>query len=185
MCSIADAPFLAWKQFGTAVWHKPNLCARDTNWFHSDLHLLLDRNVGILMSFNSAGSDGASDSAPTVVFRAFLARYFPYSPPPKTTFAHPQVDAARVAGWYEPSRRITSALSMINSFLQTIVLASPDGTVRVAALTDLSGTPLRWREVGPLTYREIGGQTHLKFVADPKGRILAVGKTAHHGPAPG
>jgi CubicO group peptidase (beta-lactamase class C family) len=146
--------------------------AGDTNWFHSDLHLLLDRNVGIFMSFNSAGADGASDSARTAVFRAFLDRYFPYSPPHEATVAHPQVDAARVAGWYESSRRITSALSIINSFLQTKVTASPDGTVRVAALTDLSGTPLRWREVGPLTYREIGGQTHLKFVADPKGRIL-------------
>ena len=30
--------------------------AGDTNWFHSDLHLLLDRNVGVFMSFNSAGS---------------------------------------------------------------------------------------------------------------------------------
>ncbi|MFZ0500866.1 MAG: serine hydrolase domain-containing protein [Steroidobacteraceae bacterium] len=146
--------------------------AGDTNYFHSDLHLLLDRNVGIFMSFNSAGSEGASDTARTAVFRAFLDRYFPYSAPHESTVAHPQVDAARVAGWYESSRRITSALSIINSFLQTKVVASPDGTVRVAALTDLSGTPLRWREVGPLTYREIGGQTHLKFVADPKGRIL-------------
>ncbi len=146
--------------------------AGDTNWFHSDLHLLLDRNVGIFMSFNSAGSDGASDSARTAVFRAFLDRYFPHSAPREPTVAHPQVDAARVAGWYESSRRITSALSIINSFLQTKVAASPDGTLRVAALTDLSGTPLRWREVGPLTYREVGGQTHLKFVADPKGRIL-------------
>ncbi len=146
--------------------------AGDTNYFHSDLHLLLDRNVGIFMSFNSAGSEGASDTARTAVFRAFLDRYFPYSAPHESTVAHPQVDAARVSGWYESSRRITSALSIINSFLQTKVVASPDGTVRVAALTDLSGTPLRWREVGPLTYREIGGQTHLKFVADPKGRIL-------------
>lgn len=145
--------------------------AGDTNWFHSDLHLLLDRKVGIFMSFNSAGQGGAADSARTAVFRAFLDRYFPYAAPREPTVADPQIDAARVAGWYESSRRIVSALSIINGFLQTKVAASPDGTIRVSALTDLSGTPLRWREVGPLVYREVGGQTHLKFVTDAHGRI--------------
>lgn len=145
--------------------------AGDTNWFHSDLHLIPSRNVGIFMSFNSAGQSGASDSARTAVFRAFLNRYFPYVAPQEPTVAHPQVDAARVSGWYVSSRRIVSALSILNGFLQTNVSASPDGTLRVSALTDLSGTPLKWREVGPLTYREIGGQTHLKFIADAHGQI--------------
>ena len=31
----------------------------DTRWFHSDLHLLLNKDVGIFMSFNSAGTRGA------------------------------------------------------------------------------------------------------------------------------
>ena len=32
----------------------------DTQWFHSDLHLLLDANVGFFVSYNSAGKDEVS-----------------------------------------------------------------------------------------------------------------------------
>jgi hypothetical protein len=35
--------------------------------------------------------------------------------------------------------------------------------------TPTAGVPKRWREVAPLTYREVGGQTHLDFVTDAGG----------------
>jgi hypothetical protein len=54
---------------------------------------------------------------------------------------------------------------------QSQVTSHPDGTVEVSNLLDYSGTPKRWREVGPLTYRDEGSQAHLKFVADPDGNI--------------
>lgn len=145
--------------------------AGDTNWFHSDLHLILDRGVGIFMSFNSAGDDGATEGIRTQIFRAFLDRYFPYTPPQEPTVAHPRADAARVAGWYMSSRRMVSALSILSGLNQASVTALPDGTVEVSLLTYLSGAPKHWREVGPLIYREVGGQTHLKFVTDSSGRI--------------
>jgi CubicO group peptidase (beta-lactamase class C family) len=145
--------------------------AGDTNWFHSDLHLILDRGVGIFMSFNSAGSDGATEAMRTQIFRAFLDRYFPYTPPVEATVANPRPDAARVAGWYISSRRIVSALSILGAFNGSSVTALPDGMIQVSLLTDLSGAPKRWREVGPLTYREVGGQAHLKFVTDRAGRV--------------
>lgn len=145
--------------------------AGDTNWFHSDLHLILGHGVGIFMSFNSAGDDGATEPMRTEIFRAFLDRYFPYSPPAEATVAHPRADAARVAGWYFSSRRMVSALSFFSGFDQSNVTALPDGTIEVSVLTDLSGAPTHWREVGPLTYREVGGQTHLKFVTDQAGRV--------------
>ena len=71
------------------------------NPFHSDLHLLLDKNVGVFMSFNSQGNEGESDKFRTTLFRAFLDRYFPYPAPEEATVADPKPDAARVAGWYE------------------------------------------------------------------------------------
>jgi hypothetical protein len=38
-------------------------------------------------------------------------------------------------------------------------------------LKDLSDSPKKWRDVGPLDYREVGGQAHLKFVTDKDGNI--------------
>jgi len=144
--------------------------AGDTNAFHSDMHLLLDQHVGIFMSFNSAGKAGEVEQVRTALFRAFLDRYYPYTPPQEATVANPKVDAARVAGWYEESRRIETGLRLL-LLTQTRVTANPNGTINIDALKDLSGTPLTWREVGPLTYREVGGQTHTKFVTAKDGHI--------------
>jgi CubicO group peptidase (beta-lactamase class C family) len=145
--------------------------AGDTNYFHSDLHLLLDKDVGFFLSLNSLGTDGAAEQVRVGIFRAFLDRYFPYAPPAEPTLAHPQADAARVAGWYLTSRRIESALGLLDMLTQSSVTALPDGEIEVAMLKNLSGTPKHWREVGPLTYREVGGQTHLKFVTGANGHI--------------
>jgi CubicO group peptidase (beta-lactamase class C family) len=145
--------------------------AGDTDYFHSDLHLLLDKDVGFFISLNSLGTDGAAEQVRTGIFRAFLDRYYPYTPPVEPTVAHPQTDARRVAGWYLTSRRIESALGILNVLTQSPVTALPNGEIQVGMLKNLAGVPKRWREVGPLTYREVGGQTHLKFVTDSKGRI--------------
>lgn len=145
--------------------------AGDTTAFHSDLHLLLDKHVGLFMSFNSAGKAGEVEKVRTALFRDFLDRYYPYTPPQEKTVANPKPDAARVAGWYLGSRRIESALRLAYALTQTSVTGNPDGTIQIAALTDLSGTPRTWREVGPMTWREVGGQTHTKFVSGKDGRI--------------
>jgi len=145
--------------------------AGDTTPFHSDLHLLLDKDVGVFMSFNSLGKDAEAGRLRENVFRAFLDRYFPYTAPQEQTVPDPGPDAARVAGYYRESRRIDSALRVLSALGQSSVTARPDGTIQVSMLKDLSGTEKRWREVGPLTYREVGGQTHLKFVTDTDGRI--------------
>jgi CubicO group peptidase (beta-lactamase class C family) len=145
--------------------------AGDTNYFHSDLHLLLDKDVGFFISLNSLGTDGAAEQVRVAIFRAFLDRYFPYTPPVEPTLAHPRADAARVAGWYLTSRRIDSALGLLDVLSQSSVRSLPNGEIEVAMLKNLAGVPKRWREVGPLTYREVGGQSHLKFVTRSDGGI--------------
>ena len=145
--------------------------AGDTEPFHSDLHLLLDKNVGVFMSFNSQGNEGESDKFRTTLFRAFLDRYFPYKAPHEATVADPKPDAARVAGWYGSSRKINSALRLLSAIGQTDIKAKSDGTITIDVLKDEAGNPKVWREVGPLTYREVNGQTHTKFVTDANGNI--------------
>ncbi len=144
----------------------------DTEVFHSDLHLLLDKNVGIFMSFNSLGSEvGGAHTIRPAIFYAFLDRYFPHALPKQTDIASAKVDAARVAGWYESSRRNVSALRPFNILGQIQVNAMPDGTLTIAALSDYAGKPLHWHEVSPLHYVEANGQRKLDFIADANGNI--------------
>ncbi len=143
----------------------------DTEVFHSDLHLITDANVGVFMSFNSLGKEGAADTIRVAIFRAFLDRYFPYTAPEEQTVADPSKDNARVAGYYVASRRKDTGLRLLFQLGQTLVAEQPDKTITVEMLKDFSGAPKKWRNVGPLTYREVGGQTHLKFVTDSDGNI--------------
>lgn len=143
----------------------------DTTLFHSDLHLMLDANVGIFMSFNSAGSEGGAHVIRKAIFKAFLDRYFPHAAAAEPTLATAKADAARVAGWYESSRRNDSALRALYLLGQTRVVPQADGTIVVSVWNDYAGKPLHWREVGPLTWRVVNGDAHLKFVADDKGQI--------------
>lgn len=144
----------------------------DTVYFHSDLELLLDKNVGIFMSFNSAGpAEFTTLLLRTAVFNAFVDRYYPYTPPAEPTVATAKADAARVTGWYQASRRNESALRMLYLTGQTHIAAAPDGTLTVSMLVDDAGAPLHWREVGPLQYREVNGQDKLDFITNPDGSI--------------
>jgi CubicO group peptidase (beta-lactamase class C family) len=147
--------------------------AGDTDVFHSDLHLLPKDNLGVYMTFNSAGKAGAVEKVRTDIFRAFLDRYFPYVPPRDPPVAYAKRDAARVAGWYQSSRRAERALTLVYALGQTSVSARPDNTIEVSMLTNAADAPIRWREVGPLYYQQVNGQAHLKFTAAPSGQILS------------
>lgn len=144
----------------------------DTIVFHTDLHLLLDANVGVFMAFNSAGKNGAVNDVRSDIFHAFLDRYFPWQAPSKPTWKDARADAARVAGSYESSRRNQSALRFLYLLGQASVQAQPDGTITVSAIHDAAGNPVRWRAIGPLQYRKVNGQALLDFVTDTQGRIL-------------
>jgi len=145
--------------------------AGDLEAFHADLHLLPKDRVGVFFAFNSAGKDGAVEQVRVQLFRHFLDRYYPYVPPAETTVADPQADAKRVAGWYQSSRRIERALRFVYTLGQTSVTARSDGTIEVDSLKNPAGVPIRWREVGPLYYRQVDGQSHLKFNTGAQGAV--------------
>lgn len=145
--------------------------AGDLDYFHTDLHLMLDAHVGFFISMNSAGNEGGAGVIRAAMFRAFLDRYFPDSAPVPPTVSSAKADAARVAGWYQSSRRNESAMRPLYLLTQISVVAMPDDTIAVSALTSDAGVPLHWREVGPLTYREVNGSRKLTFVTDAQGAI--------------
>jgi len=143
----------------------------DTVAFHSDLHLIPAKGVGFFVSFNSPGKEGAVEDVRNNLFKAFLNRYYPYTAPDEATVADPQKDAARVAGYYESSRRVARALAFVYALGQSQVTANPDGTIEVSALKDAAGDTFKWREVGPLRYRQVDGQSHLVFGTDANGNV--------------
>src|SRR5438876_963634 len=77
--------------------------AGDTEYFHSDLHLIPDAGIGFFISYNSAGK--GEIRAREAVWHAFLDRYFPYDPPPLPVQATAAADARLVSGRYIASAR--------------------------------------------------------------------------------
>jgi CubicO group peptidase (beta-lactamase class C family) len=145
--------------------------AGDLDYFHTDLHLMLDAHVGFFISMNSAGNEGGAGVIRAAMFHAFLDRYFPNVARSQPTAPSAKEDAARVAGWYSPSRRNESAMRPLYLLTQVQVAALPDDTIAASMLTSDAGVPLHWREVGPLEYREVNGIRKLKFVTDKQGAI--------------
>jgi CubicO group peptidase (beta-lactamase class C family) len=144
----------------------------DTTAFHSDLHLILDANVGVFLSMNSGGKEGASNQIRVSLIRAFLDRYFPRELPKDPPFEAAKQDASRVVGSYVSSRRKESALRLLWLIGQANVTAEANGDIKIDILRDASGAPKLWRQIAPLRYREVGGQSQVVFIADDKGSIL-------------
>ena len=70
--------------------------AATPQWFHSDMHLMPDQNLGFFVSYNSAGKGEGSPR--TILWQNFLNRYFPYTPPEAQPVADSAADAKAIAG---------------------------------------------------------------------------------------
>lgn len=135
----------------------------DTNWFHSDLHLFIDDGVGMYVSVNSPGKAGASSSLRAALFEQFADRYLPGAALDGKVDEKVAAEHARMmAGVYENSRRIDSSFFSLLSLAGPIkVMANPDNTISVSMATNLSGAPIKWREVEPFVYRDADGKNLL------------------------
>lgn len=143
----------------------------DTIYFHSDMHLMLDAGVGFFVSYNSAGK--GEISARSALWQHFLDRYFPYTPPPTATVANASADAAAVSGYYMSSRRSDSSfLKAQEAFGQIQVSAGSDGMLRIDRFKDRRDELIKWKEIGPMVYRDADGQDRIAFVRDPSGRLV-------------
>lgn len=143
----------------------------DTQYFHSDLHLMQDAHVGFFVSFNSAGRGEVSPR--TALFQAFLNRYFPYTIPPFPKAPDAVRDAKLVEGEYTSSRRaVTDILSFFWMFSNEKVVAKPDGTVVTQGIKSEDQVPKTWQEIGPLLYREQNGQDRIGFTKNSQGQMV-------------
>lgn len=136
--------------------------AGDTLYFHTDLHLILDANVGFFVSYNSAGKGEVS--ARTILFEKFLNRYYPYAPSAASPVSSAKEDAQQATGLYVPSRRgETSFLKITGLFGQPKAFFNSDGTLSIDPLKGANGELKRYEEISPLLYREVNGQDLVGF----------------------
>ena len=147
----------------------------DTVYFHSDLHLVLDQQVGFFVSYNSAGNKtGLGDSPRSNLWEAFLDRYYPYTAPAANS-SSAKDDAKAASGTYTLSRRSdTSFLKTASILSQFRVSTIGDGDIEVPELTGANGKPKRWQGIGQMTFLERGGQDKLIFKPDQNGQMQMI-----------
>src|SRR5215467_800581 len=145
----------------------------DTEYFHSDLHLVPDAQVGFFVSYNSLGKGEVR--AREAVWHAFLDRYFPYQIPDQPALSTAAQDAQTVSGHYIVSRRGgESILKVLAVAGQTKIAPNDDGTISSPDLKDMSGVPKKFREIAPLMFRDVDGQDRIAFKRDSSGNLVAV-----------
>ena len=144
----------------------------DTQWFHSDLHLFLDDDIGLFVSVNSLGKDGAAGGLRGELFEQFTDRYLPGESLDGKVDAKSAAEHAHlIAGSYLSSRRMeTNFLSMLNLAGEVKVLDGGDGTIAVSMVKSPSGVPRKWREVEPFVWREVDGKDLLSAQVE-NGRV--------------
>lgn len=153
----------------------------DTVAFHSDLHLFLDAGVGLFVSMNGSGKNGASGDLRSALFHNFADRYFPEQREirpldPEAAEKYAQM----LAGVYSTSRRAHSSFMSLTELLgQSKISVGPDGQLVTPFLRGASGDPRNWIAVGPGLWRDRDGHELLQAqIVDGKARRFSVNGAA-------
>jgi hypothetical protein len=135
----------------------------DTQYFHSALSLLPDDGVGVYVVVNSTGREGAAGTLLTEFITAFADRYFPAPGPIGAVSADEAAAHARqMTGTWMASRGQSSNFFSLLGFLsQVTVTVDESGGLVVPGLMDATGEPMRWREVSPFVWHQVGGKERL------------------------
>lgn len=141
----------------------------DTQYFHSHLHLILDANVGLFISVNSAGR---GEDVRGLLFRKFIDRYFPGAPPLQPAVATAEQDARAVAGNYVTSRRGETNITKFSAVAgESTFLVDSKNQIYSPQMQGINGAPRHWREIGPMLFRDIEGQGKIAFRPGPNGQL--------------
>ena len=129
----------------------------DTSLFHSDLTLFIDDNVGLFVSVNSAGGEGAPRALRERLFDEFGNRYFAAQPvSAKVDEATSKKHVQQMAGNYFNSRGIRSKFLHILDLIGPVAIG-PDENGKLSApmVTNTGNKPRRWEEVSPYVWKDL------------------------------
>jgi CubicO group peptidase (beta-lactamase class C family) len=139
--------------------------AGDTNFFHSELALFPEHNVGLFVSYATHGGHARMELVEAFVMRYFHAQDPPLPKPPEN-FAK---EAAKFAGKYRFTRHNWSTIEKVLTLPMVLTVAvTKEGTL---ALSGLFEAPLQWVQVAPSLFRQIDGPLKLGFTEDKTGRV--------------
>ena len=135
----------------------------DTLWFHSYLWLFPDDNVGVFVSVNSQGTNGAANAVRLSLFNQFADRYFPA--PLSASRVDPEMakkHAQMMVGTYTNSRgAFTNFLRILDLFGQVKVGLNKDGGLAADAVAGFGNQPRKWVEVAPFVWRDADGDERI------------------------
>ena len=142
----------------------------DTVYFHSELLLLPSEKVGFYMSVNAGGRAGMGARMRYFILPEFADRYFPGTEPVGTVTAETAKEHAKmIAGRYKTTRRADSTfISLATLAGAAVVTANADDTISQSLL----GFPVRYREVKPFLWQEVGGHDKLQAKVE-NGKVVA------------
>jgi CubicO group peptidase (beta-lactamase class C family) len=124
----------------------------DTGFFHSTLLIFPKHNLALIVVQNTRGG---SRLLTDVVSQTFIQRFLAQAAPPAWIGSHAPVPE----GLYWSARRAETTLLRFGGLIQQSKLrATPEGQVVVDSLTDLSGSPLVWKRIGPDTFASNDGR---------------------------
>lgn len=143
--------------------------AGDTAVFHSGLHLFVDEKVGIYISVNSTGVDGAAQKLRTLLFTQFGDRYFPAG-----AAAEPvdigQENARSLAGQWTSSRRSATSFLALAELLSPVHLSANErGQLHGINLPILGPAVSGWTEVEPMVWQSRNSHERLAAAVDESG----------------
>jgi CubicO group peptidase (beta-lactamase class C family) len=178
MHSPANKPFSALPAMALGFYHEDrnglNIVGHggDTVFFHSDLHLFLDKNVGLYISMNSVGVHAAAQALREELLQQFADRYFPAPEQNLPTLSTAKADGAAISGHYVSSRASGfNFLRLVALLGETKVAVDKDGNLIVSSITDPSGSPRTWREIGHWVWQDTNGKDLLQAIPDGKGGV--------------
>ncbi len=140
----------------------------DTIYFHSQLVLFPEYNMGYFVSMNTGG---AKSDLRKHLLESFLERYFPKpispEPEPLSDF---QQRAKELVGSYFFSRAVfTKFYKALSIFSQVSVSVLPQNRLYVAFPAGLGSR--QWIEIEPYLFKEVDGSGRLLFGKDERGQV--------------
>lgn len=136
----------------------------DTEAFHSSLHLFMNEKVGLFLSVNGKGKNGAAGTLRSALFQDFADRYFPRTGPadgrvdPQLAAQHARMMEGQ---WWASRREESGFLSMVYMLGQMKISSGPDGSLVIPAITGPGGRPREWVEIAPFLWRDRDGHDRL------------------------
>ena len=135
----------------------------DTTFFHSDLAIFPAEKVGIFISMNSSGKEGATLMIRATLVEQFFDRYFPVAgkqPPRELPTA--KEHAKLLVGTWSVSRTISSSFASVVGLLGDVKIGlDEDGRPLIAGIPSLNGEPRKWIEVEPFVWQDAYGHERL------------------------